>query len=225
MKSAKLNWLPLLLSTIIIVLSMAACSKDTSIVPARDAAKFELKLSASLEQAIPQEEITGYLDQLTEMDLLTPEGYKLVPFQFALDVEATSNYDGADGGSPFAVTITGTGFDAELGEIRYFERLGTTLKGSLLEGEGHIVFQEAVSQRCVPDEPTIFFRLFPTQVWNPVPKGNYPVSAPVLIKGGLEEYAGVYGEGNRNITFIEGKFDKGAGYFLGYAYVPDPDVR
>jgi hypothetical protein len=225
MKGAKLNWFPLLLPAIIIALSMAACSKDTSIVPAQDAAKFELMLPASLEQAIPQEEITGYLNQLTEMDLLTPEGYKLVPFQFALDVDATSYYDGADAGSPFAVTITGTGFDAELGVIQYFERMDMMSKSGILEGEGRIVFQEPMTQSCVPDDPTIFFRSFPTEVWTPLPQGNYQVTAPVLIKGGLEEYEGVYGEGSRNITFIEGMFDKGSGYFLGYVFVPGPDVR
>lgn len=225
MKSAKFNWFPSQLLVMIIVLSMAACSKDTSIVPVQDAAKFELGLPASVEQAIPQEEITAYLDQLTEMDLLTPEGYKLVPFQFALDVDAVSYYDGADAGSPFAVTITGTGYDAELGVIQYFERMDMMPKSGALEGEGRIVFQEPMTQSCVPDDPAIFFRSFPSQVWNPTPQGNYQVAAPVLIKGGLEEYDGVYGEGNRNITFIEGMFDKGVGYFLGYVYVPDADVR
>lgn len=209
----------------IIALSLAACSKDTSIVPVQDSARFEIRLPATLEEAVPQEEITSYIHQLTEMDLLTPEGYKLVPIQMALDVEATSYYDGPDGGSPFAITISGTGYDEELGEVRYFERIDMRPAASILEGVGHFGFQKDDSQRCIPGDPGLFFVTFPDAVWNPFPKGNYQVAAPVLIKGGVEEFEGAYGEASRTITFIEGMFDKGVGYFLGFVYVPDEAVR
>lgn len=225
MKSAKFNWSSPLLLAMIIALSVAACSKDTSIVPEQVSAKFELKLPAALEQAVPQEEITGYFDQLTEMYMLTPEGYKMVPIQIALDVTANSGYNGPDAGSPFSVTISGTGFDEELGVIQYFERIDMKPNTGILQGDGRIGIQEDISQSCVPDDPTLFFKSFPTESWNPLPKGNYLINAPVALKGGLEGYEGSYGEAFRSVTFIEGMFDKGAGYFLGYVYVPDLDVR
>lgn len=205
----------------IIALSSTGCSKDAGILPAPADPPYGL----NLEEAIPEDVAAAYSSQLAELGALTPEGYKMVPLQFALEVSASSYYDGPDSGSPFAVTISGEGFDEELGAITYYERIDLAPDGGLPEGEGRIVFQKEVAQLCVPDDPALFFRTYPAEVWNPLPKGNYLVAAPVLIKGGMEEYEGAYGEGSRNITFIEGMFDKGVGYFLGYVYIPDPETR
>lgn len=217
MKNLKFNSLLLLFSVTILAFLSTGCQKDDSVVPEKAA----IEIPSGLETVLSPQEITDYINLLTEVDELTPEGFKMIPLQIELDVDASFYYDGPESGDPFAITISGTGFDETLGLIVYQERLDMQSKAGVAPGEGSIVLDMSVAQRCIPSDPTLFFSTTPTEKWNLFPKGNYQVSAPVLVKGGLKEFEGAYGEASRVITFVEGQFDKGVGYFLGFVYIPE----
>ncbi|MDV7401325.1 hypothetical protein RZS08_58450, partial [Arthrospira platensis SPKY1] len=111
---------------------------------------------------------------------------------------------------PFAITLTGTGHDETLGYVAYFERMDMRPgKGQAIQGVGRLKYDASMETRCIPSFHTMFFTTFPTEIWEPLPVGNYNVAAPALIKGGLAGFDGAYGEAYRTVTFVEGKLDKG----------------
>jgi len=204
MKNSKFNGMFGAFFAVLLGLGLVGCEKENGVVP--------------------QDRVVGAAEAvIADADLLTPEGYKLVPFSIALEVKAHSYFDaeGPDDASPFAVTISGEGYSAEIGYVKYFERFDTRPKNGIVQGEGRIELKATVVQRCIPDAPAYFFQTFPQEIWQPLPIGSFQISAPVLIKGGLVEFEGAFGQATRTVTFIEGLLDKGIGQMEGFVYIPD----
>jgi hypothetical protein len=222
MKNSKFNGLFGAFFVIMLAVAIAGCEKDNSVVP-QETSAYVVEIPADAAALLPGEQLGGYLKRLAEVDALTPEGYKMIPLILTLEVTGESFFDSdcPVGESPFAVTISGQGFSDELGYVEYFERYDTRPKNGVLAGNGRIERQVDIVQRCIPDKPTIFFQSFPQEAWQPDPVGEFQIFAPVLIKGGLVEFEGVFGEATRSITFIEGLLDHGVGLMYGYVYIPD----
>ena len=204
----------------ILAVGSIGCEKDTNILPT-DAEKYLVDLPAEMINALPEAEVVAYLGHLAEVDLLTPEGYEMIPIAIPLAINAASYYEYDEAGDPFSVKLSGEGYWEEVGLVSFFEIIDLIPDHGVVKGSGRIEYLMDVDDRCVPDDPTLYFATFPAEKWNPMPVGNYDISAPVLIKSGKADFAGAYGEATRTVTFIEGQFDKGVGYLYGYVFIPE----
>ncbi|MBK7410347.1 MAG: hypothetical protein IPJ40_21170 [Saprospirales bacterium] len=160
MKKVKLNWYLGGIVTMILAFGSVGCEKDTAILPA-DAERNLAALPTEMVNTLPEAEVVAYLDHLAEVDLLTPEGYEMIPIAFALNVKASSYYDFAEAVDPFAVTLTGEGYWEEIGLVSFFEKIDLFSDHGIVKGTGRIEYLMEVDDRCVPDNPALSFTTFP----------------------------------------------------------------